>query len=599
MIYCRTLQFLLLFFGTLAYSYLSYVVGSNSDNMSSLLMAKDFADGNYLLHGWNMSTQSYFYSDMIWTSLVIKIIGFHPLIAHIIPGFFFSIVCLSSIKLSSLNGFKSVLLITPIILVPTKFTVANADQLNIHIGIYTLSALALIIFNKKESSLSFFTIFLISLLFGAFAESDKLILFIFILPVLLSSLFHSLIYKKYSYLKLTIFSVLCLIFYKIFGVLNYNLFEYITPGIGRQGLATTSGIMNNAKILLDGFFRYFGVSTKDTNLTLTILRVLFLTSFVIGSSYSIVKRWNKTFIDTTLVAITALPIFAFIFSTVAIDESSTRFVFFSLSSSSILLARTISFNNKNIFTITFISIILLSIINLHSYHFKKQNEEQFYTRLGKFLEDNNLKYGYSGFWSSAITSAVSNVKVYPVDISGYIKPKKWLSKDSWYDGKGNFFISTNLRETKVAKSQFGIPDKSFIFENIRIMVWKDMPIPPNGYSIHEIYKDSLPTVIGTYKNGSVISTGKRGFLLFGPYMPLKNGNYTLKVEGSNSTSEDYIDIIDNSLGKTIYKSNINFDKNGYFYQEITINEDLINMEVRIFSSGVKSLEIKGYSIVRK
>lgn len=580
---------------TIFYVYLSFVVSANSDNMSSLLIAKDIAEGNLRLDGWSMSTQSYLFSDIIWTALVIKMVGYHPIIVHAIPGVLYCFISFAAIRLASLNGIKSALLILPTILIPTYFTVENSVQLNIHIGIYALAAFLLLVFNSKKEKINFPTIVGLSIIAGLFAESDKLLLVIFILPVMIASLLHSALFKRHQYLKFLAFAFLSAIFYKLFGLLNPHIFSYTTPGIGSQGFASVDAMFTNTKLLLDGCFRYFGADPKNDNIPVNIFRVLCLVSFVMVFSYSAISRWKSSLIDTILVLSSLMPVCAFIFSTVAVDANSTRFVFFAFYSSSILIARTVVLKKEALIATPVI--IALSLANLATFTGKRETGEKYYARLGAFLEHNNLKYGYAWFWSASITSAISNVHVYPVEILDGVKPMMWLSKKEWFSNKGNFVLTRNAEEYNAALNQFGTPAKIIDFEKTKILVWNTIIFPPNGYSISRINKGALPTISGEYKDGEVRGTDQEGFVLFGPYIPLNKGTYKLTIKGHGSKNGDVIDIVDNSKSTVIYMTELSFDKNGEFSTKINLPEDFNSVELRVHTKGNPDLAIKGYSII--
>lgn len=63
---------------TAFYTFLSFAISANSDNMSSLLSAKDIAEGNLRLNGWSLSTQSYLFQISFGPQLSLSFLG----IAH-------------------------------------------------------------------------------------------------------------------------------------------------------------------------------------------------------------------------------------------------------------------------------------------------------------------------------------------------------------------------------------------------------------------------------------------------------------------------------------------------------------------------------------
>ncbi len=104
------------------YFWLSENLGANSDNMSSLLIARDLVDGNLRLHGWTLSTQSYLFTNIIWAALLIKAIGFHPELAHGIPAFFYTVTIFFSYLIAANGSKRGAIFIIPFLIVPTYFS---------------------------------------------------------------------------------------------------------------------------------------------------------------------------------------------------------------------------------------------------------------------------------------------------------------------------------------------------------------------------------------------------------------------------------------------------------------------------------------------
>ncbi len=585
------------FISIVFYSYLSSMVSANSDNMSSLLIAKDFAEGNYRLSGWFMSTQSYFFSDIVWTAMIIKLFGFYPILVHILPGIFYAICAACALILVYPASKYSFYIIAPIILVPTYFTIANSAQLNIHNGIYFLSSILLVLFYRRGTSINWLLIIILSIICGAYADSDKLLLITFVLPVLMSSLLHRVLCKDKEMVKFIVFSLLTIVFYKTFGMINDVVFKYSTPGIGLQGFASIEGVYKNIGIFIDGFLLYFGINALNSYEPLNIFRLFCIAVFVILYLYASIKKWNASFIDSILFFISIIPCAAFIFSTVAIDVNSTRYIYYSFFAASILIARSINLTRTKHYSIPFL--LIWATLNFFSFNANVETEESYYQRLGVFLKSHGLENGYGEFWKASIVSGFGDVHISPVIIQNNIMPMYWLSKDEWYKKNSFFFITRKDSEKDIAISQFGNPKKELNFEGMQILVWEEMVLPPYGISIHRIYKDALPTHVGNYIDGEVHSTGKSGYLLFGPYKPLKSGNYKFVIRGLNAKSGDSVDIIDFSRSAVLFGSELKFNENGIFSADIVLPEDYSNVEIRVKTNGNPELIIKGYTIVSK
>lgn len=65
---------------------LSYKFIPSSDSMSGILEAADIANGNITLKGWYLSTVTFYFTDLVWFALAIKLFGYSEWITYVIPG---------------------------------------------------------------------------------------------------------------------------------------------------------------------------------------------------------------------------------------------------------------------------------------------------------------------------------------------------------------------------------------------------------------------------------------------------------------------------------------------------------------------------------
>ena len=586
--------------GTIFYSWLSSQVGANSDNMSSLLISKDMADGNYQLNGWYMSTQSYIFSDIVWTALAIKVFGFNPILSHVMPGLFFSFTVLFSIAITRDKNKSGWIFLVPILIIPTFFTVANAIELNIHGGIYLLSVAMLFLIINSSDKIIPYTLIIMPIIVGIFADSDKLIIFTFSLPCFLAAIFHASLssYNRRRHIYIAMAAFMSIIFFKIFGVALPKLFDYEVPGVGNPAIATPDVIFNNINIFISGVGEYFSIQLKSEGITLalSIFRLLCLLFVSILFIRALFVSWKKSFADTFLFLSTGIPVGAFIFSSIPIDITSSRFFFFSILSAIILVAR-----NTNITLLpSIIAPVLLiwAISNLLSIINNRVTEDAYYSDLGRYLESQGLENGYAEFWRASILSATSQVHVSPVHVDGLIRPHYWLSKNEWYERNGNFFITNNKNEEQVAIAQFGDPVRGLEYNGMKILVWDSIPIPPVGFKVNTINETSLPIKVYKKTDSGMQNTGEVGFMLSGPYVRLKSGKYKIVVHGDIINGSPFIEIFSAAKGISIKKNTTN--KKGVILEStFVLDKDIDDMEVRLYVNNDDNITIKGYSISKQ
>jgi len=591
----RTLSILFIVIGSIFYAVLSYMVGANSDNMSSLLIAKDLADGNISLSGWHLSTQSYLFSDIIWTALVIKVFGFSQILSHVMPAIFYSFFSYLSFRIVYEKNKSGILLIAPVVLIPSFFIIANAIELNIHGGIYLLSMICLYCISKESLRSPLIKLLIASLLCGIFAESDKLIIFIFIIPCFISSSIQFAVKRQNKDFIIALACCLSIMVYLILSLALPSFFDYNVPGIGSQSIASIHEIAGNAMLAIQGLLLYFSINfdSDSIGIIISIAKAMLLIVYVVLFVVAMVRGFGKNAIDTLLIFTTAVPFGAFIFSKVAIDITSTRFLFFSVVSATLLIARNIEVK----FKAYKVSLIILSICNLAWFYNKPETEEVYYSRLGDYLQSQNLLNGYGEFWKASIVTAVSKVNIYPVDTDGSIRPRNWLSREDWYSGNGNFFISRDSGEIKTAIDQFGPPSKHLKYQSMSILVWNEMPMPPHGVSFKRINENSLP--LRNYNidpDGGVRSNGQHGFFLSGPYVKLNKGHYRIIMSGIVYSGNPYAEIFSAKKSVSIKLPLSNLGNGNILDTQTYIDNDVDDLELRLNIQSNEEVKLYGYTI---
>lgn len=598
MILSNTLKTMVFFIcSVLFYTWLSYQIGSNSDNMSSLLIAKDLASGNSSLSGWSLSTQSYLFSDIIWTALAIKLVGYSPALAHIMPAIFYSLFSYLSLRIVYDKNKGGILLIAPVVLIPSFFIIANAIELNIHGGIYLLSMICLYCISKESLRSPLIKLLIASLLCGIFAESDKLIIFIFIIPCFISSSIQFAVKRQNKDFIIALACCLSIMVYLILSLALPSFFDYNVPGIGSQSIASIHEIAGNATLAIQGLLLYFSINfdSDSIGITISIAKAILLIIYVALFVVAMVRGFGKNAIDTLLIFTTAVPFGAFIFSKVAIDITSTRFLFFSVVSATLLIARNIEVK----FKAYKVALIILSICNLAWIYNKPETEEVYYSRLGDYLQYQNLLNGYGEFWKASIVTAVSKVHIYPVDTDGSIRPRNWLSREDWYSRNGNFFISRDSGEIQTAIDQFGPPSKHLKYQSMSILVWNEMPMPPHGVSFKRINENSLP--LRNYNidpDGGIRSNGQHGFFLSGPYVKINKGKYRVVMSGRVYSGKPYAEVFSANKSISIKLPLSNLTDGNIIDDDVYIDKDVDDLELRINIESDEEVKIYGYTIHR-
>lgn len=96
----------------------------------------------------------------------------------------------------------------------------------------------------------------------------------------------------------------------------------------------------------------------------------------------------------------------------------------------------------------------------------------------------------------------------------------------------------------------------------------------------------LHTQIGKYQDKRVLTTDEAGFLLYGPHLPIKAGNYEIKIEGNfeQLVGSEYIDITCEGGTQILFKTAINdiLTDNQTLITIVGIEQNLKDFELRVW-----------------
>jgi|GEM_PF-3484208 len=149
----------------------------------------------------------------------------------------------------------------------------------------------------------------------------------------------------------------------------------------------------------------------------------------------------------------------------------------------ILISLTISSNTK-LFAILVCLIICIGIIgNIYSNQKFETDSNQKQTELIKFLNDNNLHYGYSDYWDSNLITYLSKflitVRAITIDNNESVKTYPYNNNDNWYNypDDADVFILTRNGNTLLTDEKLSYvlsidpPKKKLLCNEYSIYVW--------------------------------------------------------------------------------------------------------------------------------
>lgn len=131
---------------------------------------------------------------------------------------------------------------------------------------------------------------------------------------------------------------------------------------------------------------------------------------------------------------------------------------------------------------------------------------------------------------------------------------------------------------------------------------------PTTSLVRILGRDELPSEpgVGIVANGEISSTGKEGYLIFGPYAALDAGTYKVTVSGAvESLSEGShvtVDVVSNQGANTLGSVEISaVPATGMPLAEFTatLPNDVSDIEVRVFVPASSRVSVSGYRVEPK
>lgn len=576
------------------YTFVSYLVGANSDNMSSLLVARDMATGNFWLKGWSLSTQPFIFTDTIWAALAIGIFGYDPLIVHVVPALMYvatGALCILLVRAANPGG---IILLLPLFLVPTVSTALVGLEFTVHGGAVLIATGSLVLLERASSRQLLWSALPLALLWGLAASSDALFVYIFVFPAIIAGLVQGFAGRR-RYLMVAGAAVLSLPLHSLFAAGVLHLFEFSLPGLGSPGLASIDGIVANIGFFLTGIGYYFAIDFGRGPLpaVLSAARLLLAVAMVAAFVVVALRVWRRSYVDSFLVAATIVPSAAFIFSTVALDAYSSRYFYFALVTLTVLVARNVALGRFR--TAAWLVLLPLALLNAEAYPGRWPPEQARHAELSRFLAENGLRKGYAGYWHASVTSAMGPVHVAPVMSAGSIRPFHWLSKARWYRDRRTFFLAADAAETALAVAQFGPPLRELHFQNLTVLVWDRISFRPRSLVVPDLAGGGVHLGAGDVTGDGVATRGEDGFLMWGPYAPLRKGRYRVELEGTLESGEAALELYSMGGDVSILQP-IAFDAAGRMRFDVVMPRRVDDLEVRVYVTPDDRLTIRRYSI---
>lgn len=118
------------------------------------------------------------------------------------------------------------------------------------------------------------------------------------------------------------------------------------------------------------------------------------------------------------------------------------------------------------------------------------------------------------------------------------------------------------------------------------------------------FTESKFSQVGKIKNAELVSDGRIGFLIFGPYEPMKAGSYSLVVRGKgNLTETAWVDVVSKEKEGLVEHAKFSllssiYNNEGFLFKgNVTLNSSVEYIEVRIFVGERDIIHLNSYELI--
>ncbi|QXR22005.1 hypothetical protein EGK69_016940 [Citrobacter freundii] len=461
---------------TFFYASISKNVLPSSDAVSGLLEGKDFADGNWTLSGWYLSTVSFYFTDIIWYGLASKIFWYGQYQAYCIPAIMYSMVTLMTFYLSK-ERLSSLWAISFCVALPSGFAVLNILIPVIHVGTYVAMLFCFIMLDNYSKTKSLISISLYILVLFLACFSDDIIKLLIIAPVAISSVFFMIKNKSQKNMIILVATIFAYIASKIMTIYISSHNWYILPGVPDPTFVAFDDILNNLYFFIKGFILYsgaffFGKPPSDITAIISVFCFVVMILLLIIVTMSVKEIFQTSLVNMALCIACIIMIPAYLASNRPIDEWTIRYIvpFFILSP--IVIGRS---NTSKGFRFIILGLVTTSILIFSIYtQEKRDTSSDIINQIKNTVRQNNLTNGYASFWFASSVSIDGDISIAPIDVNrglNILACNKWLSKNHWYERGGNFIVTDDEVMRAITIKEIGNPSKVIDVGDKKIFVY--------------------------------------------------------------------------------------------------------------------------------
>jgi len=481
--------FLLILYGLFLKFKLSLLNELNSDFVSPGLVCREiFVHGNYFLKGYYFPfPDPYIFSDLIPFHILPQLLTRYDPKALILSSYFIyvAVIITYSVLIYNMTGKirNSLIFASLLANIPNNTTFFFLQPV-IHVGTILFIGILLLIHRQNIHGRLSAVFYLLVLALISF--SDSLLILWYFIPFFVA---HTLLNRPFKLRKMT-FSFISGITVLLVYLVKESIQTFISYPIN---LITSKGLFfDNIFLFFKGICLLYNSELYEFSNTYKLnIHVMIVIIITVGIMYFVFSNISKTFNMNSVwwlfafLSITFISII-YVFTTISVDITTTRYLTFPLILSISILALVYSQNMKlqRVYLFLLISLIIInagSDTELLKGGHEQPNREQY--ELINYLKESNLTLGYGDYWDSNIITYLSKeeIIVRPVLFTdAKITPFRWLSCERWFTeqtkiNESVFIIQSNFQNEEIENFVHENPPKKILeFKNYKIYVY-DVP----------------------------------------------------------------------------------------------------------------------------
>lgn len=477
----------------------------SSDMTTMLPVAKDFINGNFILKGWVLDTNNFFFSETIFYAVGMAMgVGVRTLIHVITPSFWTFLIIFSLYAfVFKEDEFKNnisrniiislaFISVVGIVTMESGYTLLNANS---HNNLYFfLTVCIFCLFQYTRNPQKRWIIFYL-LLSAAMSFSEGVTSMVLFAPVGMLCIYY-IVFKASHRRKSIIILASSILSFLLSHVVSFVIEK--AGGLLTEGMpidiAKPKEIPGRIKAFLPCIYKLFGFQNWKHNKFGFFSRVyqffalILMISILCCIIYCCIRFVKISMTDKILLLITIINLLSCFLTGVSVIERYIvpAFVFGTLLSiKTIANFVSINFAHNGMVLKSICIFVLYITVYLGAYRIYDAYKQNIYIgpeeMLSEFIEEEELGDGYADYWIASPASYYSEfgTQMYPITTaSGELRPYGALIKKDWYKEKDKHYIVTYLngeslfiRENEL-EDCLGPADKIMECGQYKILYWE-------------------------------------------------------------------------------------------------------------------------------